>query len=72
MATDVPEGAGSAKVAAEIEQKTIRLSALLREIDNHPVPLDVNARSQLDYALEMLSTRIAATRALLHQPDPPS
>jgi len=55
-------------VVAKIEQKALRLSALLREIDNHPIELVGSARGQLDYALEMLGCRVTATRALLRQP----
>ena len=55
-------------VIAKIDQKAIRLSALLRDIDNHPIDLDSALREQLDDILEMLAVRIAATRALLHRP----
>jgi hypothetical protein len=55
-------------VIAKIDQKAIRLSALLRDIDNHPIELDIVLREQLDDILEMLAVRIAATRALLHRP----
>jgi hypothetical protein len=44
------------------------LSALLREIDNHPIELDPVLRERLDDVLEMLACRIAATRALLQRP----
>ena len=54
-------------VVAKIEQKALRLSALLREIDNHPIELTGMARRQLDDVLELLRVRIAATRALLRQ-----
>jgi len=53
---------------AKIEQKALRLSALLREIDNHPIELASQMRNQLDDVLEMLGCRVAATRALLHGP----
>ncbi len=53
------------EVVAHIDQKAIRLSALLRDIDNHPIELDARLRSQLDDILEMLAVRIAATRALI-------
>lgn len=53
------------EVVARIEQKALRLSALLREIDNHPIELAPPARRQLDQVLEMLACRVAATRALL-------
>ncbi|MBV8992784.1 MAG: hypothetical protein JO287_03560 [Pseudonocardiales bacterium] len=56
------------EVIAKIDQKAIRLSALLRDIDNHPIELDTPLREQLDDILEMLAVRIAATRALLKQP----
>lgn len=56
------------EVVAKIEQKALRLSALLREIDNHPIELAGPIRRQLDDVLEMLAWRIAATRALLHAP----
>jgi hypothetical protein len=55
-------------VVARIDQKAIRLSALLREIDNHPIDLDETLRDQLDDILEMLACRISATRTLLHRP----
>ncbi len=55
-------------VVAKIEQKALRLSALLREIDNHPIELATQARSQLDDVLELLGCRVAATRALLRGP----
>ena len=51
-------------VVAKIEQKALRLSALLRELDNHPIPLDPSLQSELDAALDQLGCRIAATRAL--------
>ena len=63
-ATETPQ-----EVVAKIDQKALRLSALLREIDNHPIELDATLREQLDDILEMLACRIAATRALLHRPD---
>lgn len=56
------------EVVARIDQKALRLSALLREIDNHPIELETDLRAQLDDILEMLACRIAATRALLHSP----
>jgi hypothetical protein len=55
-------------VVAKIEQKALRLSALLREIDNHPIELASQIRDQLDDVLEMLMCRVAATRALLSRP----
>jgi hypothetical protein len=62
-AIDTPQ-----EVVARIDQKALRLSALLRDIDNHPIELDPQLRDQLDDILEMLACRIAATRALLHSP----
>jgi len=56
------------ETVAKIEQKALRLSALLREVDNHPVELAGQVRRQLDDVLEMLACRVAATRAILHQP----
>jgi hypothetical protein len=55
-------------VVARIDQKALRLSALLRDIDNHPIELDSALRQQLDDILEMLACRVAATRALLNSP----
>jgi len=55
------------EAVAKIDQKALRLSALLREIDNHPIELPADLIDQLDEVLEMLAWRIAATRALLHQ-----
>jgi hypothetical protein len=54
-------------VVAKIDQKALRLSALLREVDNHPVELDAQLTDRLDEILEMLACRVTATRALLHQ-----
>jgi len=56
------------ETVAKIEQKALRLSALLREVDNHPVELAGQVRRQLDDVLELLACRVAATRAILHQP----
>ena len=56
--------AGPQEVVAKIDQKALRLSALLREIDNHPIELETVLRDQLDDVLEMLACRIAATRTL--------
>jgi hypothetical protein len=53
------------QVVANIEQRALRLSALLREIYNHPIELAGNFRGQLDDVLELLACRVAATRALL-------
>ena len=55
------------ELVAKIDQKALRLSALLRDIDNHPIELEPQTTNQLDDVLEMLACRIAATRALLHQ-----
>jgi hypothetical protein len=55
------------EIVAHIDQKAVRLSALLREIDNHPIALNSELRERLDEILEMVACRIAATRALLHQ-----
>ena len=57
------------ETVARIDQKALRLSALLREIDNHPIPLEPELRDRLDDILEMLAVRIAATRALLQRWD---
>ncbi len=54
-------------IVAHIDQKAVRLSALLRDIDNHPIALNSELRDRLDEILEMLSCRVTATRALLHQ-----
>lgn len=56
------------ETVARIDQKALRLSALLREIDNNPIELDPTLREQVDDILEMLACRIAATRALLRLP----
>jgi len=40
------------EVVAKIDQKALRLSALLREIDNHPIELETVLRDQLDDVLE--------------------
>ena len=53
------------QVVAKIEQRALRLSALLREMDNHQIELAGHFRSQLDDVLELLACRVAATRALL-------
>ncbi len=55
------------EAVAKIDQKALRLSALLREIDNNPMELSPEMGDRLDEVLEMLAWRIAATRALLHQ-----
>ena len=55
------------EIVAHIDQKAVRLSALLRDIDNHPIALSSELRDRLDEILEMLGCRVAATRALLRQ-----
>jgi hypothetical protein len=55
------------EAVAKIDQRALRLSALLREIDNQPIELSPDLVERLDEILEMLACRIAATRALLHQ-----
>ncbi len=52
------------EVVAKIEQKALRLSALLRDLDNHPIPLDARLQDELAAVLDQLGCRIAATRAL--------
>jgi hypothetical protein len=54
-------------IVAHIDQKAVRLSALLRDIDNHPIALNSDLRERLDEILEMLACRVTATRALLRQ-----
>ena len=53
------------EIVEKIDQKALRLSALLREITTHPVSLESRLIDQLDVVLEMLECRVAATRALL-------
>ena len=55
------------EIVAHIDQKAVRLSALLRDIDNHPIALNSDLRERLDEILEMLACRVTATRALLRQ-----
>ena len=55
------------EIVAHIDQKAVRLSALLRDIDNHPIALNSELRERLDEILEMLAFRVTATRALLRQ-----
>jgi hypothetical protein len=55
------------QIVAHIDQKAVRLSALLRDIDNHPIELNSELRERLDEILEMLACRVTATRALLRQ-----
>jgi hypothetical protein len=52
------------ELVAKIEQKALQLSALLRELDNHPIPFDESLREELTAALDQVGCRIAATRAL--------
>lgn len=56
-----------AHTAAHIEQKALRLSALLRDIDTHPLPLDSAVLHQLDATLSQLASRVSATHALLKE-----
>ncbi len=59
------------QVVAKIEQRALRLSALLREIDEpSEIELAGNFRGQLDDVLELLACRITATRALLGHRSP--
>jgi hypothetical protein len=58
---------GPHEIVAHIDQKAVRLSALLRDIDNHPIALNSELRERLDEILEMLACRVTATRALLRQ-----
>jgi len=51
-------------LVAKIEQKALQLSALLRELDNHPIPFDASLRDELTAVLDQVGCRIAATRAL--------
>lgn len=55
------------EIVAQIDQKALRLSALLREVDNHELHLQPELVERLDEILEMLACRITATRALWHQ-----
>ena len=52
------------ELVGDIEQKALQLSALLRELDNHPIPFDESLREELTAALDQVGCRIAATRAL--------
>ena len=45
------------EIVAHIDQKAIRLSALLRDIDNHPIALNSELRDRLDEILEMVSSQ---------------
>ena len=62
---------GPHEIVAHIDQKAVRLSALLRDIDNHPIALNSELRERLDEILEMLACRVTATRALLRQAGTP-
>ena len=53
------------EVIAHIEQKALRLSALLRRIDNHLPSMSKSEKEQLEDTLDLLSCRITATQALL-------
>jgi hypothetical protein len=57
-------GLDARQTVAKIEQKALQLSALLRELDNHPVTFEPGLRDELDAVLDQLGCRIAATRAL--------
>ncbi|HUY56886.1 MAG TPA: hypothetical protein VMV12_03545 [Candidatus Micrarchaeaceae archaeon] len=57
-------GQDARQTVAKIEQKALQLSALLRELDNHPVNFEPGLRDELDAVLDQLGCRIAATRAL--------
>ncbi len=52
------------ELVGKIELKALQLSALLRELDNHPIPFDNALREELTAALDQVGCRIAATRAL--------
>lgn len=54
----------AAELVGKIEQKALQLSALLRELDNHPISLEERLRVELDDVLDQVDCRIAATRAL--------
>jgi len=43
------------EIVAKIDQKAVRLSALLRDIDNHPIELSADLVERLDEILEMLA-----------------
>jgi hypothetical protein len=61
-------GMDARQTVAKIEQKALQLSALLRELDNHPVNFEPGLRDELDAVLDQLGCRIAATRALEQGP----
>jgi len=42
------------EIVAKIDQKAMRLSALLRDIDNHPIELSAELVERLDEILEMI------------------
>ena len=56
-------------LVAKIEQKALQFSALLRELDNHPVALDDRLRLELEDVLDQVECRIAATKALERTPE---
>jgi hypothetical protein len=64
VGSPVVAGMDARQTVAKIEQKALQLSALLRELDNHPMTLEVGLREELDAVLDQLGCRIAATRAL--------
>jgi len=55
------------ELVAKIEKKALQLSALLRELDNHPIPFDDSLREELAAVLDQVGCRIAATRVLEDQ-----
>lgn len=64
VGSPVVAGMDARQTVAKIEQKALQLSALLRELDNHPMTLEAGLREELDAVLDQLGCRIAATRAL--------
>ncbi|MGH7642799.1 MAG: hypothetical protein ACRENX_07275 [Candidatus Dormibacteria bacterium] len=64
VGSPVGRGLDARQTVAKIEQKALQLSALLRELDNHPVNFEPGLRDELDAVLDQLGCRIAATRAL--------
>ncbi|HEY6538695.1 MAG TPA: hypothetical protein VI138_06625 [Candidatus Dormibacteraeota bacterium] len=64
MGSPVASGLDPRQTVAKIEQKALQLSALLRELDNHPMLFEPGLRDELDAVLEQLGCRISATRAL--------
>ncbi|MHB1526009.1 MAG: hypothetical protein ACYDEA_08810 [Candidatus Dormibacteria bacterium] len=61
---------GGRELVGKIEQKALQLSALLRDLDNHPLFLDPGLRQELDDVLDQVGCRIAATRVLEQAPKP--